>query len=265
MNGLERLSRVFEQARTDRRGVLMPFIVGGHPAGVSLGELLSTLESNGAGVVEVGFPFSDPIADGSVIAQAMHETLQTGYSLDTLLGQIRAARSNLRLALVAMVSVSLVHRSGGVNFITRLAEAGFDGVIVPDLTLEESEPLRQAASAAGLGFALLIAPSTPPARAAAIAQASTGFIYLLARAGITGEQKEAPQIAPRVRHLRSVTDLPLAVGFGISNAEHVSAVVRDADAAIVGSALVRRLSTSSDPLAEAAQFSRQLANGLPKT
>jgi tryptophan synthase alpha chain len=275
MNGIERLGGVFSEARSKKRGVLMPFVVGGHPVGVPVGELLHALQRAGAGVVEIGFAFSDPIADGSVIAQAMHESLEAGQTVRGLLDEVAKARASLTLGIVAMVSVSLVHRNGGAAFVRTLAEAGFDGVIVPDVTLEASGALRAAATEAGIGFALLIAPSTPPARAAEIAQACSGFVYLLARAGITGEQSETPQITGRVSKLRQAmgsggsggsggggSGLPIAVGFGISTAEHVRGVVADADAAIVGSALVRRLAGASDPVGEAERFCAELAKGL---
>jgi tryptophan synthase alpha chain len=269
MNGIERLGGVFSEARSKKRGVLMPFVVGGHPVGVPVGEMLHALQRAGAGVVEIGFAFSDPIADGSVIAQAMHESLEAGQTVRGLLDEVAKARASLTLGIVAMVSVSLVHRNGGAAFVRTLAEAGFDGVIVPDVTLEASGALRAAATEAGIGFALLIAPSTPPARAAEIAQACSGFVYLLARAGITGEQSETPQITGRVSKLRQAmasggggSGLPIAVGFGISTAEHVRGVVADADAAIVGSALVRRLAGASDPVGEAERFCAELAKGL---
>jgi len=260
--------------------VLMPFVVGGFPASAPLPELLVALERGGAGVVEIGFPFSDPIADGGVIAQAMHATLEAGRTVETLLEDVRSARSRVELAIVAMVSVSIVRRLAGstglVAFMDRLADSGFDGVIIPDLPLEESDEYRSAAADAGLAFTLLIAPTTPPERAQAIAHASTGFVYLLARTGITGERSDSPNVDNRVKQLRPTTPppptttdspvdslgIPIAVGFGISTAEHVRAVVSSADAAIIGSALVRRLAEAADPLAEAEAFCRSMSGGL---
>jgi tryptophan synthase alpha chain len=143
------------------------------------------------------------------------------------------------------------------------AGAGFDGVIVPDCPVEEAGQLREQARAANLTFTLLVAPTTPAERAARIAQACRGFVYLLARAGITGERQEAPDIAGRVQALRQASDTPIACGFGISTAAHVRAVTEHADAAIVGSALVRRLSDASgDPARIAGSFTRDLAAGL---
>ena len=169
------------------------------------------------------------------------------------------------MGIVAMMSVSLVERLGGAALVRTLGKAGFDGVIVPDLPLEESAPYREAASGAGLGFTLLIAPTSQPARAIEIAKASTGFVYLMARMGITGEQSEAPQLSKPVAELREAGCPPIAVGFGISSPEHVRAVVAEADAANVGSALVRRLSDSKGPASEAEAFCVALTAGLGRS
>jgi len=245
----------------------MPFVVGGHPGAGVLGDLLVGLERGGASIVEIGIPFSDPIADGPVIAAAMDRALRAGVGPRQVLEEVRAARGRVSLGLVAMVSVSVVHRLGGVRGFCALAtEAGFDGLIVPDAPLEASGDLQKAASEAGLTLSLLVSPSTSAERAAAIAAASTGFVYLLARAGITGERHEAPEIGEAVRAIRASSELPIACGFGISRPEHVAAVTREADAAIVGSAMVRRLGEAAErgeSVASAAEScTRELASGL---
>lgn len=250
----------------------MPFICGGHPRPGDTARILPALEKAGASIVEIGFPFSDPIADGPVIAAAMHEVLKLGVTPHTVLAEIKQARANgTKLGIVAMVSISIVHRFGAPRFIAESKAAGIDGFIFPDVPLEEAGDLVARSRDAGLTASLLVAPSTDPARAAKIAAACSGFVYLLARAGITGESGTgvaADQIAARVAMLRNVTDLPIACGFGIATAADVRAVVHQgsADAAIVGSALVRRLSDaalkSADPVAAAEQFTRELAAGL---
>ncbi len=245
----------------------MPFVCGGFPGPGSTAAVLPALADAGAAVIEVGIPFSDPIADGPVIAAAMHEALKAGSTPMSVFNEVASARSQVAAGLVAMCSVSIVHRMGGPSgFCRQAATAGFDGLIVPDMPLEESADLRAAAAKAGLTLSLLIAPTTPDDRAARIAEASTGFLYLLARSGITGESAEPPKIGPRVDALRRVTPLPIACGFGISTTAHVAAVARHADAAIVGSALVRRMAdaarSGADPAREAGVFVRELANGL---
>jgi len=261
---MNRIDAIFHSARQQNHRLLMPFVCGGHPGPDSLPTLLHALESAGAAIAEIGIPFSDPIADGPVIAAAMHGALQRGTTPAILFDQVRSARSSLKLGLVAMVSVSVVYRAGGPDgFAKRAAAAGFDGVIYPDVPVEESDELLGAAREHGLTASLLIAPTTSPARVEAIAQACTGFVYLLARTGITGERGEAPDVARRVAKLREVTDLPIACGFGISTPDHVRAVVAHADAAIVGSALVRRMDHAAaqggDPIQAAGAFVGELA------
>jgi tryptophan synthase alpha chain len=263
-----RIDDIFGGLRASGRKGLMPFLCGGHPTRGDLARLIPAIESAGASIIEVGIPFSDPIADGPIIAAAMHDALQGGATPATVLAEVAGVRAKTNVGLVAMVSVSIVFRMGGARgFVARASQAGFDGFIFPDAPLEESAELLEAARDAGKSASLLIAPTTPPARAAEIAKASTGFVYLLARSGITGEQSEAPDVAGRVRGLREMTDLPIACGFGISTREHVRAVVAHADAAIVGSGLVRRISESAkagrDPVVDAKVFVGQLASGLP--
>jgi tryptophan synthase alpha chain len=227
----------------------MPFVVAGYPTGATLSDLLRAIESAGADAVEIGIPFSDPIADGPVIAAAMHDALVAGVTVDSVLAEVAAVRSQVAMPLVAMVSVSIVDRLGGPDFIDRLADAGFDGVIVPDADLDAIEVLREAAIRRDLAFTTLIAPDTSVERAARIAEGASGFVYVLARRGLTGERQDAPDVTERMASLREVTDLPLVAGFGISTAEHVVAVLGDADGAIVGSALVRILGrTAADGL-----------------
>lgn len=262
--GLTRLDAAFAKAKSEGRGALMPFVCAGHPTPDALPAVLRSLAEAGADAVEIGFPFSDPIADGPVIAAAMHEALTAGYTTDRLFDQIASVRGDISIPLIAMVSASIVEGlSGPAAFAERAASAGFDGLIIPDLPLEESERARQAAADNNLGLALLIAPTTPAERAAKIAKACTGFVYLVARAGVTGERGEAPEIERLVGPIRSATQTPIACGFGIATADHVRAVTKHADAAIVGSALVRKLSESKDdPAAAARNLTTDLAASL---
>jgi tryptophan synthase alpha chain len=261
---MSRIDAAMRQCRAGKHPAVFPFICGGHPRAGATAELLPALARAGAPVIEVGIPFSDPIADGPVIAAAMHEALALGATPASVLDEIRSARGATEAAVVAMVSYSIVRRAGEEAYVAACAAAGVDGLIVPDLPLEESASLRAAAARAGLTCTLLIAPTTPPARAEEIARASTGFVYLIARAGITGERADldTEALARRIEHLRRITPLPLACGFGISTADQVRQVLAHADAAIVGSALVRRLSDAGaqkrDLSATAAEFMRTL-------
>lgn len=264
---MPRINDIFADLRSRNQRALMPFVCGGHPAPGATAAVLPRLQAAGASIVEVGIPFSDPIADGPVIAAAMHSALQRGSSPRTVLDEVASVRGSISIGLVAMVSVSIVQRMGGPkSFVADAKAAGFDGFIFPDAPLEESANYLQAANDQGLTASLMVAPTTSPQRLALIVKACTGFIYLLARTGITGERQDAPEIEAKVRQIRELTDLPIACGFGISTADHVRAVVRHADAAIVGSALVRRVDQAAeqgkDPAAEAEAFTRALAAGL---
>lgn len=272
---MSRLPTIFANLRANNRKALMPFIVGGHPRPGDTTKLLVALQRAGASVVEVGYPFSDPVADGPVIAAAMHDALSFGATVASTNAEIAAARATgANLGIVAMVSVSIVHRIGAKKFIADAKAAGVDGFIFPDVPLEETAMLTSLVGDAGLTSSLLFAPTTSSDRATRIAQACTGFIYLLARTGITGDTSDRSEgaasssLVERIRHLRSVSPLPIAVGFGISTPRHVADAVHDAgaDAAIVGSALVRRLSDaaarSADPIEVAESLIRELAAGL---
>ncbi len=221
----------------------MPFVTAGDPDLATTRAVLHAFEAAGAKVAEVGLPFSDPIADGPTIQASMTRALDKALRVRDVFRMTRDARNaGLDLPLVSMVSYSIVHRIGMERFITEAAEAGMDGFIFPDLPLEEAEEVSAKVRAEGLILSMLIAPTTPTDRAQRIAAASTGFVYVLARAGITGERSELPEeLGERMQALREATDLPLAVGFGISTPEQVEQVTRVADAAIVGSAVIRLL------------------------
>ncbi|MFA9477471.1 tryptophan synthase subunit alpha [Phycisphaerales bacterium AB-hyl4] len=273
---MNRIDRIFHDLRaTVDSGAagagkaLMPFITAGDPDLPTTAALLSALEQAGASIVELGIPFSDPIADGPVIEASMAHALGKGVRVHDVFEQVAAVRDKVDLGIVAMVSYSIVHRLGLKRFINEAKSAGFDGFIFPDLPLEEAPPAVEAARDADMILSMLIAPTTPIERARRIAQSCSGFIYMLSRAGITGERSELPVELPRrIARLREATELPIAVGFGISTADQVREVVAVADAAIVGSAIVRQVAANRDKGSTAvvdavASFTRQLATGLP--
>jgi len=197
----------------------------------------------------------------------MHVALEKGIAPTRIFEQVRSVRDQLDIAVVAMVSVSIVTAMGGAeSFVKKATDAGFDGFIFPDLPLDETEDYRKACAQHDATMTLLISPSSPTARAVEIANASTGFAYLLARAGVTGERSDVPDIAERVRSIRTKSKTPIACGFGISTPEQVAEIVKHADGAIVGSALVRRLiethKSGGDYVAEAELVVHELATGL---
>lgn len=264
---MNRVSQAFRGLQESNQKAIMPFLVAGDPAVDSLPGALKGCERGGASVIEVGIPFSDPIADGPVIAAAMHRALQRGVTPAMVFEQIAGVRAEIRAAIVVMVSVSIVTRlGGGVRFVRQAAEAGVDGFIFPDAPLEESEQLLGAARDAGVAVSLLVSPTTRPERLVQIAQACTGFVYVLARAGLTGERSDAPSVGGVVGAVRRATQTPVVCGFGVSTADHVREVSRYADGVIVGSAIVRRLAelgSTGEPVEMACErLVREFASGL---
>ncbi len=265
---MNRIDKLFQNLRASSGKALMPYITAGDPSVSATGRMLIAAQGEGASICELGIPFSDPIADGPVIQASMTYALDHGVTVGGVFDMVSKTRPKLDIGLVAMVSYSIVHRVGLDKFIGDAKDAGFDGFIFPDLPLEASEPAREATAKAGMILSMLIAPTTPDDRAAQIAKASTGFVYVVSRSGITGEQADLPPELPaRLKKLRAVTDLPMTVGFGISSAEHVRQVVSVADAAIVGSGMMRRVAQaraeSEDATVKAVgDFTRELAAGL---
>jgi tryptophan synthase alpha chain len=241
----------------------MPFVTAGFPSLADTARALPALAEAGARLIEVGVPFSDPIADGPVIAESMHAALQRGCTPASVFETIQGVRGKVDSALVAMVSYSIVQRSGLESFTEHAARAGFDGLIVPDIDLGDAPDLRAACDRAGLTCTLLVAPTSGDDRIKRIVADCTGFVYALGRVGVTGERADAPDARDLVRRIRLFTDKPVAVGFGISTPGHVRDVCSYADGAIVGSSLVRRMQAAvkagSDSVVAAAAFTAELA------
>ena len=238
---MQRMTQRLEQDRAASRGSLMPFVTAGSPSIEATVATIKALDRLGVAAIEVGFPFSDPIADGPVIAASMDRALRSGTTVAGTMNAIKAIRPQVACGLIAMVSMSIVHRHGGAAFVRQAHEAGFDALIVPDMDVNAADQVLESVDALGMGLALLVAPTSAPERIRSITARCRGFVYALARAGLTGTSDAPPDVAGTVAALRAQTQLPIAVGFGISTAEHVRLVIRDADAAIVGSALVRAM------------------------
>ena len=234
----------FERLRRAHRAALIPFVMGGDPSLALTGPLLIALEDAGADVIEVGIPFSDPLADGPVIQAASARALAHGATPRRILGAIAAIRPRLRVPLVCLTywNPVLQFGAGPAAFVRAVHQSGFSGIIVPDLPVEEGAPLRQAASREGLATIFLAAPTSPPDRLRAIAKASEGFIYYVSVTGTTGVRRILPpELFHGVRQLKLLTTKPVCVGFGISTPSQAALVARVADGVIVGSALVRAI------------------------
>lgn len=244
--GLARIAAMFAANRAAGRKALAPFVTAGDPDIDTTVAVLAALARSGAALCELGVPYSDPIADGPVIQASYTRALGKGLALAGVFDAARRATAAGGMPILAMASYSLIFRRGIDRFVADALAAGLAGFVVPDLPLEESDDLDTACRAAGLALVRLVTPTTPPDRAAAIARKSTGFLYCVSVAGVTGARTDLPAgLVDRVRWLKTQTDVPILVGFGISSPEQVRAVAAVADGAIVGSALVRLVAESA--------------------
>lgn len=226
---------------------LWPFLAAGYPNIDATAAMLRSLKALPIRGVELGIPFSDPIADGPVIQHAFSEALAGGITLSGVFDRVSAVRGEIDYPLLAMVSASIVYRVGIETFVKKSRDAGFDGLIVPDISLEEAPALAETTREAGLRLSMLIAPTTPHDRQQRIAAASSGFLYYVSVQGTTGARDRLPtDLEVRVRELKKTTSQPVLVGFGISHPRQVREVCGYADGAIVGSAIVQRIRAVQD-------------------
>lgn len=236
------IAQAFERSRAAGQIALVPFVPAGFPDIATLGEVLPALESAGASIIEIGIPFSDPVADGPIIQEAFAHALANKVRLADVFAAVGAARGRVSVPLVAMVSFSIVFRHGVEKFVAEARSAGFDGLILPDLPPPEAEKVCGIVRAGGLDTILLVAPTSSKERRREIVRLCSGFVYYLSVSGITGERDGLPaDLGENIRQLRGMTALPICVGFGISKAAQVSALRGVAEGAIVGSGLVRRM------------------------
>ncbi|MEA5506208.1 tryptophan synthase subunit alpha [Halotia wernerae UHCC 0503] len=237
------ISAYFQTLRQQQQCALIPFITAGDPDLETTAEALRILDRNGADLIELGVPYSDPLADGPVIQAAATRALQRGTKLEPILQMLETVSPTLKAPIILFTYYNPILHRGIKTFLTQIVAAGVQGLVVPDLPLEEAEQLIQTAASLGIEVILLVAPTSSQDRIIAIARKSQGFIYLVSVTGVTGVRA---QIQDRVKHLitdlRSVTDKPIGVGFGISGAEQAHQIREwGADAVIVGSAFVKRL------------------------
>jgi len=261
-----KISQCFASLRSRSQCALIPFITAGDPDLETTAKALRVLDRSGADIIELGVPYSDPLADGSVIQAAATRALQRGTRLEQVVELVQDASAEIKSPIVLFTYYNPILNRGITPFLKRIAEAGAAGLVVPDLPLEEADVLLQPAKELGIEVVLLVAPTSSPERIAAIARQSQGFIYLVSVTGVTGARS---QIQGRVKDLltqiRAVTDKPIGVGFGISQPEHATQVrAWGADAAIVGSALVKRLAegTPAAGLLAIEEFSQSLKQAI---
>ena len=263
------IDSLFQRLRAAGKKAFIPFLTAGDPDVHTTEVLVRELTRSGASVVEIGFPYSDPLADGPVIQASYTRALDQGVRLDDILAMIqRLVTSPEQVAptvpLVGMLSYSLIHRRGATPFLDQALKVGLSGAIVPDLPIEEAESLIKQAKERDFKLIHLVTPTTPRDRAVKIANLSTGFLYYVSITGITGERDRLPEeLLTQLAWLRRQTRTPICVGFGISKPQHVSMLREAADGIIVGSAFVRHLEAAkTKPLGEILVEMGSLAKAL---
>ena len=233
----ERVAERFAQLRASKRRGLVPYITAGHPSRQATLELLAGLEGAGADVIEVGVPFSDPMADGPIIQASSQKALAGGMTFDRVLDIVSKAHLGIPVILFTYVNPLL---AAGRDALTRAADAGLHGVLVTDLPVGADASLEQWLGDGPLAFIRLVAPTTPQPRMAEIARHGSGFVYLISRLGVTGVREQLPTDLPdTIKRLRQATELPICVGFGVSRPDQARAVAQLADGVVVGSAIVK--------------------------
>jgi len=236
------IAQTFDQLRKQHRIGLVPFVPAGYPDLETTAATLTALDAAGSSAIEIGFPFSDPIADGPTIQAAFTAALAKKIKVSQILATVKSVKPKLSTPLIAMISYSIVFRFGLSKFLAEAKSAGFDGLILPDLPPPEAQRVCQLIRGAGLDTILLIAPTTAPLRRAEIAGLCSGFVYYLSVSGITGERDRLPDgLAEQVGQIKSITPLPVCVGFGIHRRQQIVELSKIADGAIVGSAIVSRM------------------------
>lgn len=260
------VSQRFAHLREQGKCALIPFITAGDPDLATTAAALKTLDDHGADLIELGVPYSDPLADGPVIQAAATRALAKGTRLDQVLEMLAGVAPTLQAPVILFTYYNPIFHRGVEQFLTQVAAAGAKGLVIPDLPLEEADSILAQTTAQGLELTLLVAPTTPRERIASIAERSQGFIYLVSTTGVTGiRSKLEDRVQELLLDLRQVTDKPIGVGFGISQPEHAQQVMAwGADAAIVGSAFVKRLAegTPNQGLAAIGSFCHSLKGAL---
>jgi len=263
---MTRIGRLFDCLKRDGRKGLIAYLTAGDPAPDRTADLVEALVRGGADLIELGVPFSDPIADGPVIQRAGERALKAGTTLGSVLDIAAEIRRRSEVPLLLFTYLNPVLRYGLERLAADAARQGIDGCLLTDASVDEAQDYAAVMHRHGLDTVFLAAPTSTPRRLELVARYSTGFIYLVSRTGVTGERERlSDSVAPMVRAVRAVTDLPLAVGFGISRPEHVAELARQVEAVVVGSAFVRlieRHAGNSSLEIQLERFTRELKHGF---
>lgn len=260
---MNRIDRAFKKLKAERKKAFIPYITAGDPTLAATGRLVLELEKSGADIIELGIPFSDPIADGPTIQAASYRALSRGASLAKIFRLVEKLRKDTEIPLVFMTYYNPILKYGLGKFFASCKRAGVDGVIVPDLPVEESGELVRLGKKAGIKTIFLVAPTSTRDRIRQIVKCSSGFVYYVSSTGVTGTRKNlSSDIVKKVRLIRSMTAKPVAVGFGVSNAGQAAAVSKIADGVIVGSAIVKIIGKGIGSIASVKRFATGLAGAI---
>jgi len=268
-----KLDRTFAQLRQRGEKALIAYVMAGDPSLQETEQLVVELEQAGADIIELGVPFSDPIADGPVIQQAAERALRSGTSLRAILSMVARLRVRTQIPLVLMAYYNSIHAFGPERFCQESAQVGVDGLILPDMPPDEAGPLKGPAAAAGLPLIFLLAPTSTAERRTFVARQSQGFVYYVSLTGITGAKLlDLADVSKNVEKIRKVTKVPVAVGFGVATPEDAAKVAAIADGVIVGSAIVKQIDAhrqKPEMVKRVAEFVRSLKTAMraaqPKT
>jgi tryptophan synthase alpha chain len=262
-----RITKLFAKLKRDGRKGFIAYITAGDPTPDRTPALVDALERGGADLIELGVPFSDPIADGPVIQRAGHRALEAGTTVRKVLEIAADIRTRSEIPLLLFTYLNPVMRYGIEKLAADAKAAGIDGCLLTDASVEEAGAYVDVMRSAGLDTVFLAAPTSSPRRLRLVAKYSTGFVYLVSHTGVTGERDSISRsVAPLIRSMREVTDLPLAVGFGISTPEHVAEIGSQAEGVAVGSAIMRLIENNADNESLEIQlesFVRELKHGFP--
>jgi tryptophan synthase alpha chain len=266
----DRIAELFERCRGENRAALVMYLTAGYPDLETTRRILPVLEASGCDLVEFGIPFSDPIADGPVIQQASTVALQAGMTLNKGFEVIEDFRRSSSLPILMFGALNPFLAHGLPQCVEKAARLGIDGFLIPDMPVEEAGEFRNLCRARGQHLIQFIAPTTPPARMRLIASTSSGFLYCFALKGVTGIRDSVElSVGDYMDQVREATNLPLALGFGISRPEHVRAVVPHCDAVVVGTGLIRVISECAERGGnledEVGAYVRSLAGALKRS
>jgi tryptophan synthase alpha chain len=260
---VNRIDVAFKRLRSQKEKAFIAYITAGDPSLALTKDLVLALERSGVDIIELGVPFSDPVADGPTIQAASQRALAKKTTVRKIFNMVRALRMRTQIPIIFMTYYNPVLRYGLKDFFSACRRSGVDGVIVPDLPCEESAGLIKESSAAGVAAIFLVAPTSTPRRVKDIARKSKGFIYYVSLTGVTGARRALPpDIKTNIRRIKSVSGKPVAVGFGVSNARQAAGLAKIADGVIVGSAIVKIIGENGNIVAKVSRFAKSLSKAI---